>query len=185
VTTPGGTATSSNAFTVIPAPTVTSIIPASGAVGTSVAILGTNLTGSTRVSFAGAQASFAVDSATKITAKVPAGAASGTISVTTAGGTAISSGIFTVTVTPKPSLSRLSPTAAKRGVTVTLTGKNFGAKRSTSYVKFGTTKVTKCVSWSNTRIKCKVPAKAKFGKLKITVVTAGGTSSARTFTVKR
>ena len=41
------------------------------------------------------------------------------------------------------------------------------------------------MSWSATRIKVKVPAKAKFGKLKVTVKTTEGTSSAKTFRVKR
>ena len=69
----------------------------------------------------------------------------------------------------KPALSRLSPTSGRRGISVTLTGKNFGAKRGTSYVKFGAVKVGKYISWSKTRIKCRVPAKAKFGKLRVTV----------------
>jgi hypothetical protein len=84
----------------------------------------------------------------------------------------------------KPVLSKLSPTSGRRGITVTLTGKEFGATRGKSVVKFGATKVTKYVSWSAAKVKVKVPAKARFGKLKVTVTTAGGTSAARTFTVK-
>ena len=42
-----------------------------------------------------------MDSATQITATVPSGAKTGKITVTTAGGTAISSGTFTVTGVPK------------------------------------------------------------------------------------
>jgi len=82
-------------------------------------------------------------------------------------------------------MTKLSPTSGRRGAIVTLTGRYFGAKRGTSYVKFGSTKCTKYVSWTGTRIKCRVPARAKFGKVKVTVVTAGDTSNARTFTVKR
>ena len=47
------------------------------------------------------------------------------------------------------------------------------------------TKVGKYVSWSNTRIVCRVPRKAKFAKLKVKVTTVGGASSSRSFTVKR
>jgi uncharacterized delta-60 repeat protein len=91
-----------------------------------------------------------------------------------------------VPATPvKPVLTKLSPTTGKRGITVTLTGKNFGARRTASFVKFGATKVGKYVSWSTTRIKCRVPAKAKYGRVKVVVVTVGGASSVRTFTVKR
>jgi hypothetical protein len=77
------------------------------------------------------------------------------------------------------------PASGRRGAIVTLTGRYFGARRRTSYVKFGSTKCTKYVSWIGTRIKCRVPTKARFGKIKVTVVTAGGTSNARAFTVKR
>jgi hypothetical protein len=51
VTTPGGTATSADAFTVVPAPTITSFTPTSGPVGTDVVINGSNFTGATKVEF--------------------------------------------------------------------------------------------------------------------------------------
>src|SRR6267378_668326 len=47
VTTPGGTATSAGAFTVVSPPTIASFAPTSGSVGTSVTINGTNFTGAT------------------------------------------------------------------------------------------------------------------------------------------
>ena len=80
------------------APTVTSFTPTSGAVGTSVTITGTNFTGATAVKFNGTAATtFTVNSATQITATVPTGATTGTISVTTSAGTGTSSSSFTVT----------------------------------------------------------------------------------------
>lgn len=57
--------------------------PTSGKVGTSVVILGNNLTGSTAVSFNGTPATFTVVSSTEITATVPAGATTGALEVTT------------------------------------------------------------------------------------------------------
>jgi hypothetical protein len=51
------------------------------------------------VRFNGTSASFSVSSATAIQATVPAGATTGPLSVTTAGGTATSGNNFTVTVT--------------------------------------------------------------------------------------
>ena len=84
-----------------------------------------------------------------------------------------------------PRLTKLTPTSGKRGTTVLITGSGFGAKRGTSFVKFGVTKCAKYVSWSTTRIKCKVPAKAKFGKVSVTVTTIVGKSNAKSFTVKR
>ncbi len=55
----------------------------SGAAGTTVTILGTNLTGATSVAFHGVTASFSVVSPTQITATVPARATSGLIKVVT------------------------------------------------------------------------------------------------------
>jgi hypothetical protein len=92
-----------------PTPALTSFAPASGPVGRSVTLTGTGLTSTTAVGFSGSAAFFKVASDTKVTAIVPAGAVSGPITVTTAGGTATSAGRFTVTKsrpTPTPSPSR-------------------------------------------------------------------------------
>ena len=91
---------------------------------------------------------------------------------------------FAASVTP-PIVTKFTPASGKRGATITITGKGFGKKRGTSFVRFGAAKCAKYVSWSATRIRCKVPAKAKFGKLKVRVVTPAGASNAKTFTVKR
>jgi uncharacterized repeat protein (TIGR03803 family) len=66
-------------------------IPTSGKAKTRVTILGTNLTGATAVRFNGTAATFKVASASKITTTVPAGATSGTVTVTTSGGTTLKS----------------------------------------------------------------------------------------------
>jgi hypothetical protein len=58
-------------------------VPTSGSVGRNVRILGTDLTGSTSVTFNGTRAEFTVVSATEINATVPTGATTGTIEVTT------------------------------------------------------------------------------------------------------
>lgn len=79
------------------APTITSFKPSSGATGNKVTITGTNLSGATKVSFKGAAATIIKDTATKITTKVPTGAKTGPIKVTTSGGTATSASSFKVT----------------------------------------------------------------------------------------
>jgi uncharacterized repeat protein (TIGR03803 family) len=71
-------------------------LPASGAVGTTVIILGTDLTGVSSVTFNGTAAAFSADSATAISATVPAGASTGTIVVTTPSGTLSSNVPFRV-----------------------------------------------------------------------------------------
>ncbi|WP_460504390.1 IPT/TIG domain-containing protein, partial [Hymenobacter agri] len=83
VTGPGGTS-NGLAFTVTaPLPTLSSLSPTSGTAGTTVAITGTNLAGATSVNFNGTAATFTVNSATQITATVPPGASTGTVTVTT------------------------------------------------------------------------------------------------------
>jgi uncharacterized repeat protein (TIGR03803 family) len=71
-------------------------IPASGTVGSSVTILGTDLTGSTKVTFHGIAATFTVVSASEITTSVPTGATTGTVKVVTPSGTLSSNVPFTV-----------------------------------------------------------------------------------------
>lgn len=80
-------------------PSITGFVPISGPVGTIVVISGFNFTAATDISFHGTSAiTFNVDSALQITATVPFGATTGTISVTTAIGTGTSAQSFTVTV---------------------------------------------------------------------------------------
>jgi len=62
-----------------------------------VTILGTNLTGTTSVTFNGIPAAFTVVSASAITATVPVGARTGKIRVATPGGTLSNVGVFVVT----------------------------------------------------------------------------------------
>jgi uncharacterized repeat protein (TIGR03803 family) len=71
--------------------------PTSSKVGAKIIILGNNLTGATGVSFNGTAATYTVVSATEITATVPAGATTGTVRVTTPGGTLKSNVAFRVT----------------------------------------------------------------------------------------
>jgi len=70
--------------------------PHAGKVGAGITVLGTDLTGTTSVSFNGTPAAFEVVSATEITATVPAGATTGKLQVTTPGGVLFSSGPFLV-----------------------------------------------------------------------------------------
>jgi uncharacterized delta-60 repeat protein len=101
VITPNGTATRAG-FTYIPAPlvpTISSITPTSAGSGTLVTITGANFTNATSVNFGGINAtSFTVVNSTTITAVVASGT-SGSVSVTTPGGTASLAG-FTFIAEP-------------------------------------------------------------------------------------
>jgi hypothetical protein len=104
VTTPGGTATGTNAYTyVIPIPTFTGIMPVSGSTsgGTLVTITGTNLTGTTGVTFDGIAATgITVVNDNTITATTPAHTAGAiTVVVTTPSGTATGTNAYTYVAT--------------------------------------------------------------------------------------
>jgi streptogramin lyase len=95
-----------------PAPTISSIAPLAGQVGTSVTIVGSSLIGTTSVTFNGVtQPSFTVDGiGSVIMAAVPPGASTGPIRVTTPYGTATSPSSFAV----------VAPGAHVRNVTLSL-----------------------------------------------------------------
>jgi len=79
-----------------PVPGITNFSPASGNVGSSVVIKGTNFAGASVVWFNGTNATFTLDSTNQITAIVPAGAITGPVSVIAPGGLATSAENFTV-----------------------------------------------------------------------------------------
>ena len=110
------------------APTVTSFVPTAGGPGVSVTINGTGFGGVVAVRFHGTNASFSVNSGMKITAQVPVGATTGTISVQTTSGTGTSAGSFTVL--PAPTISSFTPTNGKTGTNVTIHGTNLSGSTS-------------------------------------------------------
>ncbi len=71
-------------------------VPTAAYPGTTIFILGTDLTGATSVIFNGKAATFSFVSATEITAMVPKGSTTGTVEVTTPGGTLSSNTPFRV-----------------------------------------------------------------------------------------
>ena len=98
VTTAGGVATKTAAFTYVALPTITTVTPISGPVtgGTTITITGTNLTGATSVKVGGVAATLLSNTSTLISARTPAGTAGlKSITVTTAGGTATKANAFT------------------------------------------------------------------------------------------
>jgi uncharacterized repeat protein (TIGR03803 family) len=151
-----------------------SFLPAARPVGGVVEILGQGFTGATGVSFNGTAATFTAESDTYLTATVPAGATTGSITVSEPGGTLTSNKIFRV----KPQISGFSPTSGSVGTTVVITGNSFtGATEVTFH---NGQKATFTVD-SDTQITATVPAGAITGV--ICVWTAGGNADNSSFTV--
>ena len=122
VVTPGGTITSADAFTAVLPPTISSLDPDHGGQRATVTVTGSDFTGVTGVTLAGTACAFSVVSDTKLTFTVPAGAASGHVAITTAGGTTTSTATFTVDATP--TITAIGPTSGAIGDTITITGSN-------------------------------------------------------------
>ena len=173
VVTVGGVASNGVSFTVLVAPSITSLNPTSGPVATSVTITGTNFgatQGPSSVSFSGTAATPTAWNATSITVPVPAGAATGNVVVTVSG---LPSNGVPFTVTTAPSIISLNPTSGPVTTSVTITGANFGATQGSSSVAFNGTAATPS-GWSATSITVPVPAAATTGNV---VVTVGGIAS--------
>lgn len=161
------------------APVIWGFSPSSGPAGTAVTVVGMGLAGATRVTFGGVAATFTAQSAWSLTAKVPAGAATGPLTVTTAGGTGKSSSAFTVPALPGPRLTAFTPAQGAAGTRVTLTGSGFTAGAT---VAFNGTPAAAVSFVSASRLTAIVPAGATTGSLTVTTA-AGAASSATVFTV--
>jgi hypothetical protein len=175
VTTPGGTATGADNFTYYLTPSISTINPVQGGSGTIVTINGANLTGATAVSFGSkAAASFNIISDTRIEATLGSGA-TGTVSITTPGGTATSAGNFTYYATPK--ITSFTPTSGGSDMMVTINGADLSGVTS---VTIGGSAASDITVISAKKITAKVGSGATG---KIVVTTPGGTAaSSKSFT---
>jgi hypothetical protein len=171
VVTVSAVASNTKFFTVVSAPSITSLSPTSGAVGASVTITGTSLGSTGVVTFNGTTATTTSWSSTRIIATVPTGATTGNVVVYASG---VDSGGSSFTVVPAPSITSLSPTSGAAGASVTITGTNFGTTQGTSTVTFNGTTATTITSWTATSIVATVPTAATTGNV---VVYAGGVDS--------
>ncbi len=98
VVTVGGVASNGLNFTFVPTPSISSLSPVAGPVGTPVTITGANFGGSGTVKFGSLQASVTNWTNTSISASVPSGASTGNVTVTV--GTLSSNGVtFTISST--------------------------------------------------------------------------------------
>jgi hypothetical protein len=161
------------------APVVTAFTPGSGPVGTTVTLTGTNLGGATSVNFGGVpQTVITNNTGTSLTVTVPAGAITGTLTLTTPGGT-IALGTFTVV----PTLTSINPNNGARGSTVTLTGTTLTGTTTITFAGTSNRTVSSgfTVASATSITGVVVPSGAITGL--VTVTTTAGTSNGVLFTV--
>ncbi len=174
-----------------PAPTISSITPSTGSIGTAVpvTIVGTNLASDVVIN-AGPNitvSNLVVVSATQVTATFNIGATAApgqaNVTVTTTGGTTPSSPF---TISSGPTLTSISPTNGVQGtnVPVTLTGANFGANSTVNVSGSGVTvSNVQVVSASQITATLGIAANATTGGDTVTVTSGGQNSNGVTFTV--
>jgi RHS repeat-associated protein len=158
----GGTHT----FTVSGTPTISSLSPTTGAIGTSVTIHGTNF-GSTQgasvVTFNGVNATPTSWSSTQIKAPVPSGATTGNIVVTVSSKS--TTGVHTFTVSGSPTISGMTPNTGGVGTVVIIAGTNLG---TTGTVTFNGVTASPW-NWNSTQITVPVPPTATSGSVVVTI----------------
>src|SRR5262249_37986076 len=154
---------------------IISFTPKSGSENTLVTIGGTGFSatpGANTVKFNGATAVIVSANITEIVARVPTGATTGPITVTTANGTATSSEPFTVNVPPV--ITGFPPAAGRAGTVVTIAGDRFENTVFGNRVAFNGTPA-EVTAATTTAISAIVPPFATSGP--ITVTTSRGTAS--------
>jgi ribosomal protein S12 len=166
ITTPEGTAASSASFKVLPS--ILALTPGAGSAGDEIEISGGGFTNVTGVRFNGvADAGFVVESSTRISGHIPAGAQTGHVTVSTLAGSSSSPRSLLVL----PSIDSFTPSSSSAGGHVTISGRSFLGATS---VKIGGVGAGFHID-SPTRITATVPSNAGTGPISIT--SAGGTAT--------
>ena len=170
----GFSRTSTHTATVQSVPRVLSV-PAPAAVGTTVVITGSSLTGASAVTFSGPVTVTPVPvTATSATVIVPPGARTGVLSVTTPAGVGASSGIFKVL----PKITGFTPPSPVGGSAqvVTVTGTNLRAVTGVPVVKIGSLTVPAAAITASTPTELQFTVPLGAVNAKISVTTVDGTA---------
>jgi hypothetical protein len=179
VTTSGGGGTDTGPSFDVTSQGAPAVSPATGAIGATVTVTGSNFCGTTAVTINGLSVTRTIVSNTSMTVVVPSTTVgTGSIAVTnSSGGPATAT--FTVTAAG-PTITSFSPTTGPIGTSVLITGTGFTGATS---VRFGTGSTTSfTVNSTGTQITATVPSSGTTGTIGVT--TAAGTgSSTGTFTV--
>jgi hypothetical protein len=178
VTTPAGMSSTEKDFIIVAAPSVDSINPLSGAVGTRIYVNGSELTAIASVSIGGVPAEkFTVISPSQMSVNVPDTAISGNISVVNSAGSATSAARFTVL--QQPVIKSLTPTTGGIGSKLMITGSYLSGVSSVSFNDVNAPKFTVI---SATFVSAEVPPGAVSGPVSV-LTSAGAAKSQSDFVV--
>ncbi|MFY8034592.1 MAG: IPT/TIG domain-containing protein, partial [Flexibacteraceae bacterium] len=167
-----GTVVSTNNFTVILPPVITSFTPLEGVPGDTITVTGTDLSSVTNVAIGTTFATnIVLNTATSLRFIVPVGASTAQIRVTT--GFGATSSVDPFTVIQAPQITSFTPSSGSVGANVTITGLNL----LNAIVRFNGVLVTSLTT-SNNSISAQVPSGATTGF--ITVTNRAGSVSATT-----
>ena len=161
VNTPGGSAETATQFTV--PPTIFGFTPGFGPENSSIVITGANfLAGTPKVYFNGVQAATPTDvTFGKLTAKVPVGATTGPLTITTTNGSHESAMLFYL----PPTITGVTPTRGEPGTVVLITGKNL---TNATAVSFGGQPAQAFTVSNNVAIYAVASAEVSSGKITVT-----------------
>ncbi len=155
-------------FTVYPS--ILSLSPSAGPVGTPITIEGAHF-GPTQdggaVTFNGRPASVLRWIDRRVIALVPDGATSGPVAVTVHGAVSNTHPLFTVRSDSRPTISSLFPTSGPSGTSVLILGTGFGRSQG-GVVTFNGTPAS-VLSWTETQLLATVPDAATTGPVRVTV----------------
>lgn len=170
----GGTARATG-FTFIAAPVITSFSPVIAGLGDAVVINGAGFDNVQSVAFGTPPnlvqaASYVVNSPSRITASLSAGA-TGSVVVVTRGGNASRSGF---TFAPVPTITRFTPDSARAGETVRIVGSGFISQSAVSSLSFGGVRAASFTVVSDSVITATPAQTGATGSISLT--TPGGTA---------
>lgn len=178
---------SATSLTVLPTPGITSFTPGITGIGQLLTLTGSNFSpvGSQNVVFFGGGASTSPTSAsaTSMTVTVPAGAQSGTLSVTT-NGVASQPSSSSLTVQLPPGITSFSPTTTYVGNTLAVSGMNFSTTPSANVVTFGGGATAAAITATAGSLTVVVPTGAQSGALSVTTNGIAGSASTTSLTIQ-
>jgi hypothetical protein len=160
--------------------TTIALSSSNGVAGSTTTIYGTDFCSTPTVAFNGIAANVVSSTSTQIQVTVPAGAASGEVTVMCSGNT-VNAGSFTA-ATNAPSISGFTPTSGNPGTVVTISGQNFQSTLTNNNVQFNTAGAA-VTSASTTSLSVNVPPQATTGHISVTTAYGQALSNSDFFVV--